>query len=127
MAKDIVGSFVKVVLNGHTFRVAADANVSRTPSAFTNEAIATSGGNVRKMIKRVEEWEGVTLFANGDEAEDLASMTEGLPDITMSGTNAAGDTYRSTGWINFDKHTSEDGKAEIKMMPRTGWEPFINP
>ena len=126
MAKDISGSIVKVAINGVTYRAAADADISLAGGLFKNEAIATSGGNFRKMTKQVEEAKSVVLIVNGDEKAVLKGLCEGLAQITLAFTTAAGDSYKATGWINFDSWTTQESKATLSMFPIDKWESFVN-
>jgi len=126
MAKDVSGSIVKAAINGVTYRVAADADLSVTPAQFKNEAIASSGGNFRKMGKQAEEVKNCVLLVNADEKATLKGLAENVATVTLSYTTAAGDVYRATGWINFDSWTSQDSKATLSMFPTDKWESFVN-
>lgn len=125
MAKDISGTLLKVTLDGITFDVAADTNVTETGSGVENEGVPSSGRNMRKMTKRVQTREGITLLANGDERELLQSLSERRADFPMSYTTAAGDVYRAQGWIEFENRETEENRATIQMHPRNGWDAFV--
>lgn len=125
MGKDLTGSIKKVTLDGVTFDAAADADFSQVRGQYTNEAVATSGRNMRKMQKRVETAEGVDLITNGAEFDQLKGLSERTTDFPMSYTTAAGDVYRATGWIDLEKRQTMEGKTAIKMFPRGTWEPFL--
>lgn len=122
---DVTGTLRKVTLDGVTYDVFADSNIKATPSKFENTAVPTSGRNMRKMVKRAQSREGVTLVANGLEQEALKSLAERQDDISMSYETAAGDVYRATGWIEFESHETEENRASIQMHPRDEWEAFL--
>lgn len=122
---NLAGSLRKVVLDGTTFSVFADANIDEVGSAYENDAIPTSGDNIRKMIKRVETREGVVIACNGAERDMLKDLAERREDFPMSYETAAGDVYRCTGWIEFEKRETEEIRASIKLIPRQGWESFL--
>jgi hypothetical protein len=122
--KDVVGSIDKIVLAGTTFRVAADADFKDGKPAYKNEAEETTGGTFRKMTKQSVEVESVSLKVNGDELATLQAIAESPDDITMAYVTAAGDTYRASGFIDFDGRQTQSGKVEIKLFPRQGWTLF---
>lgn len=123
---DITGTLRKVTLDGVTYDVFADSNVSAIPSAYENTAIATSGRNMHKMTKRVQSRTGLVIVANGAEQEALKTLAERQDDIKMSYVTAAGDTYHAEGWIEFETHETEENRASIQMHPRRDWEAFLN-
>lgn len=122
----VVGSVRKATFNGVTYLVKASTNVKRMGSKFTNEAIATSGENVRKMTKRVDSAESLDLVVTGLEAETLKDLSESTSDIPMSLEYASGDVYRTVGWVHLDSHESEEGTASVTIFPRRNWEAFVN-
>lgn len=122
---DITGTLRKVTLDGITFDVMADTNVTETGSQWQNEAIPTSGRNLKKMTRRPEIREGVVLACNGSERDLLKEMAERTTDFPMSYETAAGDVYRATGWIEFESRETEENRATIQMHPRDSWESFL--
>lgn len=126
MAKDTTGSIVKVAINGITYRVASDADLSVPGARFKNEALASSGQNFRKMTKQAEEVKSCVLLVNGDERATLKGIAEAIGDVTLAYTNAAGDSYKATGWINSESWTSQDSKLTLSLFPRDTWESFVN-
>lgn len=122
---DLVGTLKKVTLDGITFNAHADANISETGSKNENSSLATSGRNLRKVLKRPEIRESVVLACNGAEREIIKQLDERLDDFPMSYTTAAGDVYRCSGWIVFESRETEEGRATIQMHPREDWESFL--
>lgn len=122
---DVAGSIRKVTLDGTTFDVMADANITETGSAWQNEAIPTSGRNLKKMTRRPENREGVVLACNGTERELIKELAERTTDFPMSYETAAGDVYRASGWIEFENRETEESRATIQMHPRSTWESFV--
>lgn len=122
---DISGSIRKVTINGITFDAMADANISETGSQYANESVPTSGRNMRKMTRRAENRESVILACNGSERSLLEELADQLDDFPMSYETAAGDVYRSTGWIEFENRETEENRATIQMCPRDRWDSFL--
>lgn len=123
---NVVGSLRKVTLDGTTFDVFSDTNISETGSAYENEGIPTSGRTMRKMTKRIQVRENVVIACNGEEREIIEELADRLDDFPMSYETAGGDVYRTVGFINFDNRETENEKATIKMIPRDKWEPFLS-
>jgi len=122
---DVTGTPRKVTLDGVTYDVFADTNIKSTVAAWENVAVPTSGRNMRKMTRRAQSREGITLVANGAEVENLKFLAERLDDIPMSYETAAGDVFRATGFIEFESHESEENRATVMLHPRQDWEPFL--
>jgi len=118
-ARNISGSIRKFSVNGLSLNVAADSNVSMPPSEYENSSIATSGANMRKMVKRVMEMDGLVVIVNSDEVAQLKVLSETMDSLTLSVTNAAGDTARNTGTINLDTHETEENRLTVKLIPDT--------
>lgn len=121
----VAGAIKKVTLDGVTFTVAGDANITEVGSRYENSVIPTSGDNMRKMVKRAETREGVTLIIGGRDRELLRTLADRTTDFPMSYETAAGDIYRATGWIEFENRETEENRATIKMFPRQEWSAFL--
>ena len=128
MAKDVSGSIFKVAIGGITYRVATDADLSVPGVRYKNEAIASSGGNFRKMTRQAEEVKSCVLLVSGDERATLKALAESLTNVTLSYTTADGSSYKAaSGWINFETWSSQDSKAAVSLFPTDTWESFVNP
>lgn len=126
MGKKVAGSIRKVTLDGVTYDVAGDANIDEVGSAYENDVVVTSGNNLRKMNRRAQTREGVVLICDGAERDALKDLAERTDDFMMSYTTASGDVYKALGWIEFEKRETEEYRCSIKMIPRRGWESFLN-
>lgn len=122
---DVTGTIRKVTLDGVTYDVFADSNISAIPSSHENTAIPTSGRNMRKMMRRAQSRENLVLVANGVEQEAIKALAERLDDYPMSYETAGGDVYRATGFIEFATHETEENRAAVTLHPRDGWEAFL--
>ena len=121
----VVGSIRKVTLDGVTFAAMASANIKEIGSSYLNDAIPTSGKNVRKMTKRADIREGIELALNGAERDYVSALADRTDNFPMSYETASGDVYRTVGWIEFESMETEEGKATIKMIPEDKWESFL--
>jgi len=124
MAKDVTGSLRKFTVEGISYRVAADANVTRKASNVENEMVATSGKSMQKKTRVVPSAEGFDLICNSEETETLKVFAEGLDLVKVTYTTAAGDQYRCTGQISIEGHESETGKVTVTVLPEEDWTSF---
>ncbi len=126
MSRDLIGTPRKVTLDGITFDVMADTNISEMGSRFENEAVPTSGRTMKKMTRRSQGAESITLACNGEERTLLREFDERTESFPMSYELASGDVYRTTGFIAFENRETEEHRATIQMHPAgvDGWEEF---
>jgi hypothetical protein len=125
MMGDVAGSIRKVILDGVTYDVPGDVNITEIGGAYENESIPSSGRNMKKMTKRSENREGVVLLCNGGERELLKELSERTTDFPMSYETAGGDTYTAVGWIEFENRETEENRATVQLHPRGKWDSFL--
>lgn len=119
------GTIRKVVIDGITFDVFADAKGSYNRSKYEIEGQATTGKTMYKMTKRVQVIEGVDLACSPNDRETLAAKSESLADVTLAITWADGSTDRGSGRVKFDKWESDTNKATVDLIPNGEWTPFL--
>lgn len=120
-----VGTLRKAVLQGVTYDVFGDANITFNRSGFEIEGQATTGDTLMKMTKRVRTIEGLDLSTTPEEMEALKTLSESLADITMSVVLADGSTYKATGRVNFESYESETGKSSVMLIPVRDWNAVL--
>jgi hypothetical protein len=128
MARDLVGTPQKVVLDGNLFYCMADADINDGAPRWAGTALPHSGGNMWQMILQTQEAAGVKIKCNSEELEILRALAEREDPFPMSYTNRAGDTYTTTGWITFDPRSNANGYVEARLIPHPGqnaWTVFI--
>ncbi|RPI64780.1 MAG: hypothetical protein EHM48_00015 [Planctomycetaceae bacterium] len=119
-----VGTPRKLVIDGVTYDVKADTNITFNASIYENEGIATSGRTLQKKTKRVPTKESVTVAADPSEVDELKSKSESLASKTFAVEYADGSTYRATGQLNFESWESEEGTATLVLIPDRDWTLF---
>jgi len=118
------GSIRKVLIDGLSFKAAADANFARTPK-LEKEAVPHSGGNSVKVTRAASNVEGVKLLCTPAEYEILEGLSDRLDNFPMSYEMADGSVWRSDGTISLDNYESEEHSVEVTMIPSSGeWELF---
>ena len=121
----LAGSIRKLTLDGVTYDVMHDSNIKEVGSAYENSAIPTSGNHMRKMAKRVEMRESVIVAAGGADRDALRALADRTTDFPISYMTAAGDVFRTTGFIEFVARETEENRAELKLIPRKEWQSFL--
>ena len=119
------GTIRKAVIDGITFDVFADANITFNRTAYEIEGQATTGKNMMKMTKRVQTIESLDLAVTPKEMETLKSKSESLADVTLSVELADASVYKATGRVYFESYESETGKATCTLIPVRDWQPFL--
>jgi hypothetical protein len=121
----MVGTPRKVVIDGVSYDVMNDTNITFNPTKYEVEGVATTGDTLFKRTKRVQSMEGVTISALPPILESLKDKADSLADKTMSVEFADGSVYKATGQINYENWESESGRATLQLLPKRGWEPFL--
>ena len=122
------GTIEKFTLNGVTYDVPADINITFNRSSFEIEGVPTSGRTMFKMTRRVPTMEGIVLITDASEAEALKNVAESLADATIAVTLVDGTVYRTTGKINYESWETEENRSTITVIPaktKNAWTPFI--
>lgn len=125
MAYDVAGSNGALEIDGIAFDVAADSNFSVTPTEYENDLVATSGKPMIKKMRRTPNVESVILICNAEDRLKLESFNDSKTPYGLSWTNAAGDTYRTTGIIHYETYETEENRCTVTLLPREPWAPFV--
>jgi hypothetical protein len=121
-----VGTVNRVVINGVTYDVPADINITFNRAGFTIEDLPTSGKTLFKYVRKTPSMENVILSMTEEEMEELNNVAETLSDCTLAVELASGYTYRTTGRISFENWESETGRGTVKFLPnktKNAWTP----
>ena len=122
------GTLRKVVINGVTYDVPGDANITFNLSSFEVEGMPTSGKTMMKMTRRVPTMDSVPLSTSPEEADELLKVAESISDATIAVEFADGTTYRTSGKISYENFETESNKSTIKIIPaktKDAWTPFF--
>ena len=117
----IAGSLRKAIIDGVTYDVVADANVSIMLSLFENDSIATSGSAIHKKTKRVAKAESIVLGTSWEDRAVLRDVAESLDTISFSLEFAGGDSVSAFGHIHIESDESEELRTTVIFLPDEGW------
>lgn len=122
------GTIKAITYDGVTYDVPADINITFNRNSFTKEGIATSGKTLIKTTRKVPTQEGVIHIITPAELEQLNALAERITSFPISVELADGSIYKTTGQINLDNYETEDGKANVMIIPDktvNAWTPFV--
>lgn len=111
-------------IEGISFDLAADVNISRLLSTYENSKIATSGKAMTKKVKRVPTAESVVLITTEAEKEQIRVFAEQLEDVKFSITWLNGDVIKSEGTFNIESDESEEQRTTLVLHPSDRWTFF---
>lgn len=120
----VSGSIKRLILDGVSYNVPGDVNITEVNSQYEVTDVPTSGGSLKKMVRRTETRENVVVIASSQEQEDLKELSERVVDFPMSYELADGSVYRTTGFIALENRDTEEYRATLKLFPRDSWELF---
>jgi hypothetical protein len=120
-----VGTIRKVVIDGVTYDIPLDVDITFNYSQYTIEGQATTGRTLQKRTKRVQTIEGLVIAGAAADMVSIAEKADSLPDKTFSIELADGSVFKSSGQINFENYTSADGKINIQLIPTNEWTAFL--
>lgn len=122
---DNVGTVRKILIDGVSYDLMMDINITFLFSKYEIEAQPTTGKTLFKRTKRNENMESVALATNPSEMVDLRDKANSLADKTFSVELADGSIFKATGQINFENYESESGKTTLQLLPNGEWTPFL--
>ena len=126
---DTSGTLRKLTLDGLTFDVKGDADITINLSPFETEAIPSSGRSMMKMTVRNPSIEGIPLECNPAEADTLREIAERLENFPVAMELADTSVLRGTARINFENWTTAENICTIQLHPDRAigaWEVFAS-
>ena len=107
----------KLTLDGVSYDVAADTNITLNLSPFETEGVPTSGRTMMKRTARTPTAESIPIVASETEQDQIRVLAERLDTFPCTITMASGAVWRTTGNINFEAVESEENRAGIVIIP----------
>lgn len=124
----VVGTPQEIMLDGTSFDVKADADITINPVPSENEGIPTSGRTFKKVTRKSADAESIPFEIEAVEIDILVELHERVDPFPISLTMADGSSHKTTGWINFENYTTAEGTAPITVIPDSSvdpWERFV--
>jgi len=117
------GSTRKFTIEGISYLVAADSNLTHLLARVKNEGIPTSGKTQIKKTFVVPQAD-VDLIVTPSEAESIKSTIEGLSTVKVSYTDMEGNVYRCVGQVSAENYERQENKLKVTVIPEDTWTLF---
>jgi hypothetical protein len=121
----IAGTLRKFSIEGISYELHGDTNVTEIFVKYENSRLPTTGQNMRKMVKRITAREGFVLATDANERAQIKSFAESLDDLQISYTNASGDEYKALATIEVENNETEENRTTLQAHPVTDWTEII--
>lgn len=118
------GTLRSFTIEGVSFDVVFDVNVSNLLTQFENSKIPTSGPSMTKSVRRVPTAEGIVLITDAATKAVLRDFAEQsiTEDVKFSYTSADGSVYKAVGTFNMESDETEENRTTIHVHPTNGWD-----
>lgn len=121
----IVGTPIKLTLDGNLFNPAADSAPKDGKPKFETSAEVSVGRTFFKKVLQNQSVESFGVRVTGNQLELLKELAKRLEPFPMSYINAAEDTYKAQGMIHYEPRDSQSGVVDIVLLPdEKGWVAF---
>lgn len=118
------GSIRKFTIEGISYPVAGDTDLSESPpSRVKNEMIPTSGKGVVKKTFQVPKVD-IELVVTPTEADVIKSEAAKLGSLKFSYTDAEGNVKRCTGQLDIESYSRQENKLKIAILLEDEWTLF---
>jgi hypothetical protein len=119
----VVGTPLKLVLDGLTLFPTADSDPGMGKPRLKTEAEESSGRTFFKKTVQNQTVSSMSVRVTSDELGMLGKLAMRLEPFPMSFVNAAGDVYKAQGMIDFEERKAQTGVVDLTLMPNEkGWE-----
>ena len=123
--RTIIGTPIKLVLDGLTLNPTPDSDPGIGKPRLKTEAEESSGRTFWKKTVQNQTVSSMSAKVTSDELEMLKALAQRLDPFPMSYTNAAEDTYKAKGMIDYEERKSQTGVVDLTLMPdEKGWVLF---
>jgi hypothetical protein len=122
------GTIRSLTIDGVTYDVPADINITFNISSFETEGVATTGRTVFKKTRRVPTQEGVVVMTTPEEMVALKKKAESLAEKTFSVELADGSVFKTAGEFNYENVETEENRSSIVIIPnkcKDAWTEFL--
>lgn len=123
----VTGTPREILLDGTSFDVKADADITINVVGSEKEGIPTTGRTFIKKTRKSANAESIPLQVEAVEMDLLEDLHERNDSFPISITFADGSSFKTTGSINWENYTSAEGTAPVTVIPDRSvnpWERF---
>lgn len=118
----MAGTWQAIRVDGSSYNVKSESDATIMGGSFENAPIPHSGGNAQKQTRRADSITGLVLTLEPEEHNRLKSRNDKptrKPGYSLSATDNEGNTYKSSGFINYQGMTNMENAGTIDLIPMT--------
>ena len=124
------GTWKRVSIDGSSYNVKAEADATLMGGSVENAPIPHSGGTAQKQTRRPDSITGVILVLDPGEHARLKARNDNptkKPGYSMSATDNEGNTYKSSGFINYQGMGNMENTGTVDLIPmvKEGFTLFV--
>lgn len=123
------GTWREVRIDGSLYNVKAESDATLMGGSFENAPVPHSGGSAQKQTRRADSITGLILVLEPGEYDRLKTRNDKSvkkPGYPISAIDNEGNTYKSSGFINFQGMTNMEntGTVDLISMTKEGFQLF---
>ena len=116
----MAGTLKEVRIDGGLYHVKAESDATFMGGSVENAPISHSGGTAQKQTRRADSITGVVLELEPGEHDRLKALNDKStkkPGYPLSVTDNEGNTYKSSGFINYQGMTNMENTGTVDLIP----------
>ncbi len=114
------GTWKKTRFDGNSYEIKAESDATLMGGSFENAPVPHSGGSAQKQTRRSDSITGLILVLTAEEHERLKKLNDRpvkKPGYSLSITDNEGNTYKSSGFINYQGMTNMENTGTLDLIP----------
>lgn len=114
------GTLKEVRIDGSSYTVKAESDATLMGGSFENAPVPHSGGSAQKQTRRPDSTTGIILVLEPGEHDRLKARNDKptkKPGYPLSITDNDGNTYKSSGFINYQGMTTMENTGTVDLIP----------
>ena len=120
----VTGTPEEIVLDGISFDVKADADITINVVSTENEGTPTTGRTFKKVVRKSANAESIPFVVETEELDTLAELHKRIEPFPISLGLADGSSHKTTGWINLENYTTAEGTTPVTVIPDRSVDPW---
>lgn len=126
----MAGTLKEVRIDGSSYTVKAESDATFMGGNFENVPIPHSGGTAQKQTRRTDSTTGLILELTPEEHARLKALNDRSvkkPGYSLSVVDNEGNTYKSSGFINYQGMTNMENTGTVDLIPmvKEGFTLFV--
>ncbi len=116
------GTWREARIDGSPYTIKAESDATLMGGSFENAPVPHSGGSAQKQTRRPDSITGLILVLEPGEHDRLKARNDKSvkkPGYSLSVTDNEGNTYKASGFINYQGMTNMENTGTVDLIPMT--------